>query len=248
LGKDTAIDAIPVANDIPRRLLPPVCLGQLPGNPFGARMRGYTQPQKLTSTALQDQESIQQSKRDRWDQEQIHRCDAVGMIAKEGLPALRRPQSTWRGGECRAGNPDRAVAGRQRRPTFAISSVANPLWGAPRIHGELLKLGIDVGQTTVGRRSPNRVALSSIDRLLLVGLYRLAPGVLDALKIIRSETLIRWHRAGFRAYWRANVRAACASDTKASIDEGAPRLCFFSTGLLAADAMNREAQTAADIE
>ena len=30
-------------------------------------------------------------------------------------------------------------------------SVANPLWGAPRIHGELLKLGIDVGQTTVAK-------------------------------------------------------------------------------------------------
>jgi len=29
--------------------------------------------------------------------------------------------------------------------------IANPLWGAPRIHGELLKLGIDVGQTTVAR-------------------------------------------------------------------------------------------------
>ena len=28
-------------------------------------------------------------------------------------------------------------------------STANPLWGAPRIHGELLKLGIAVGQTTV---------------------------------------------------------------------------------------------------
>jgi transposase InsO family protein len=28
-------------------------------------------------------------------------------------------------------------------------SIANPLWGAPRVHGELLKLGIDVGQTTV---------------------------------------------------------------------------------------------------
>jgi len=42
-------------------------------------------------------------------------------------------------------------------------SVANPLWGAPRIHGELLKLGIDVGQTTVAkymtktRRPPSRV-------------------------------------------------------------------------------------------
>ena len=41
-------------------------------------------------------------------------------------------------------------------------SLANPLWGAPRIHGELLKLGIDVGQTTVakymarGRRPPSQ--------------------------------------------------------------------------------------------
>jgi hypothetical protein len=30
-------------------------------------------------------------------------------------------------------------------------SIANPLWGAPRIHGELLKLGVDVGQTTVAK-------------------------------------------------------------------------------------------------
>ena len=41
-------------------------------------------------------------------------------------------------------------------------SIANPLWGAPRIHGELLKLGIEVGQTTVakymvwGRRHPSQ--------------------------------------------------------------------------------------------
>ena len=55
-------------------------------------------------------------------------------------------------------------------------------------------------------RAPKRVALSSIDRLVLVGLYRLAPGVLDALKIIRPETLIRWHRAGFRAYWHWKSR------------------------------------------
>ena len=56
------------------------------------------------------------------------------------------------------------------------------------------------------RKSPKRVALSSMDRLVLVGLYRLAPGVLDALKIIRPETLMRWHRAGFRAYWRWKSR------------------------------------------
>src|SRR5262245_3297825 len=59
----------------------------------------------------------------------------------------------------------------------------------------------------LGRSCPRRVALSSIDRLLLVGLYRLAPGVLDALKIIRPATLLRWHRAGFRAYWRWKSRS-----------------------------------------
>ena len=40
--------------------------------------------------------------------------------------------------------------------SFADMSIANPLWGAPRIHGELLKLGIDVGQTTVARYMAKR--------------------------------------------------------------------------------------------
>jgi hypothetical protein len=35
-------------------------------------------------------------------------------------------------------------------------SLANPLWGAPRIHGELLKLGIDVGQTSVAKYRARR--------------------------------------------------------------------------------------------
>ena len=47
-------------------------------------------------------------------------------------------------------------------------------------------------QLNVLRRScPKRVALNSVDRLVLVGLYRLAPGTLDALKIIRPATLLR---------------------------------------------------------
>jgi hypothetical protein len=41
---------------------------------------------------------------------------------------------------------------------------------------------------------------------MLVVLYRLAPGTLDALKIIRPATLLRWHRAGFGAYWRWKSR------------------------------------------
>ena len=35
-------------------------------------------------------------------------------------------------------------------------AAANPLWGAPRIHGELLKLGIDVAERTVSRLVPKR--------------------------------------------------------------------------------------------
>ena len=53
-----------------------------------------------------------------------------------------------------------------------------------------------------------RSGLSSrnIDRLVLIGLYRLAPNVLDALKILKPATVIAWHRAGFRAYWHWKSR------------------------------------------
>jgi hypothetical protein len=56
------------------------------------------------------------------------------------------------------------------------------------------------------RNSPKRLAFGNVDRLVFAGLYRLAPGVLDALKILKPQTVIRWHRAGFRAYWRWKSR------------------------------------------
>jgi hypothetical protein len=43
------------------------------------------------------------------------------------------------------------------------------------------------------RKSPK---FGNVDRLVL--LYRVAPGVLEALKILKPQTVIRWHRAGFR--------------------------------------------------
>jgi Integrase core domain len=51
------------------------------------------------------------------------------------------------------------------------------------------------------QKSPKRVVFSDVDRLLFAGLYHLVPGVLKALQIVKPETVIRWHRAGFRAYW-----------------------------------------------
>ena len=44
----------------------------------------------------------------------------------------------------------------ETRDLIRQMSMANPLWGAPRIHGELLKLGIEVSQATVGRYMPWR--------------------------------------------------------------------------------------------
>jgi hypothetical protein len=42
--------------------------------------------------------------------------------------------------------------------------------------------------------------------LVFNALYHVAPGVLDALKILKPQTVIRWHRAGFRTYWRWKSR------------------------------------------
>jgi hypothetical protein len=44
------------------------------------------------------------------------------------------------------------------------------------------------------RRASKRVVVSNIDRLVFAGLYRLAPEGLDAVKILKPETVIRWHR------------------------------------------------------
>jgi hypothetical protein len=55
------------------------------------------------------------------------------------------------------------------------------------------------------RRTPKRPHLNDTDRFLFVWLYRWFPSVLEAVSIVRPETVIRWHGAGFRAYWRRRL-------------------------------------------
>ena len=58
-------------------------------------------------------------------------------------------------------------------------------------------------QLLVLRRSaPARLRLRIADRLIFVWLYRLFPSLLGAAVIFQPETLVRWHRSGFRLYWR----------------------------------------------
>src|ERR1700688_2015572 len=56
------------------------------------------------------------------------------------------------------------------------------------------------------RAAPKKLSFSAIDRLVFVGLYRLFPEVCGVLAIVKPGTIVRWHRAGFRSYWRWKSR------------------------------------------
>jgi hypothetical protein len=87
------------------------------------------------------------------------------------------------------------------------------------------------------RQAPKRPHLNNTDRFLFVWLYRWFPSVLGAIAIVRPETIIRWHRAGFRAYWRwrsrnhagrpkvsAELRTLIGEMSRANPLWGAPRI------------------------
>src|SRR5271170_1668418 len=57
------------------------------------------------------------------------------------------------------------------------------------------------------RKSPKRLTFSNFDRLVFASLYRSAPSVVNALAIVEPETVVRWHRAGFRLFWRWKSRS-----------------------------------------
>jgi hypothetical protein len=91
--------------------------------------------------------------------------------------------------------------------------------------------------TVLQRKVRGRVQFTNSDRLFFILLYRWFPLVLKAMTIIRPETLVRWHRAGFRRYWRWKSRSVggrpqIAADLRALIRRmsienrlwGAPRI------------------------
>ncbi len=229
----------------------------------------------------------------------IVRPETVVRWHRMGFAAYWRWKSRPRGGRPRIGKEVRDLIRRM--------SIENPLWGAPKIHGELRTLGIDVAQSTVSmymvprqgrplqtwkiflrnhgkeiasidlfvvptiafqrlfvflvlghrrrqllwfavtqnptaewlarqiteafpwdtapkylirdndralrhqltvlrRNVRGRAKLTNNDRWFFVQLYRWFPSVLEVLTIIRPETLVRWHRAGFRRYWHWKSR------------------------------------------
>jgi hypothetical protein len=54
---------------------------------------------------------------------------------------------------------------------------------------------------------PHRLRLRGSDRALMVCMTWLWPGLLGLSRVVQPDTILRWHRAGFRAYWRWKSRA-----------------------------------------
>src|SRR5476649_147599 len=81
-----------------------------------------------------------------------------------------------------------------------LALVASPFNSKSRLEAENAVLRHQL--IVLRRKVQGRVRLTNNDRWFLIQLYRWFPSILNVLTIIRPETLVRWHRAGFRYYWR----------------------------------------------
>jgi transposase InsO family protein len=88
---------------------------------------------------------------------------------------------------------------------FFLTLLASPFKSKSRLEAENAALRHQL--TVLRRKVRGRVQLTNDDRLFLIQLYRWFPLILKAITIIRPETLLRWHRAGFRRYWRRKSRS-----------------------------------------
>jgi hypothetical protein len=87
---------------------------------------------------------------------------------------------------------------------FTLAVLASPFKSKLRLEAENAVLR---HQLIVLRRRPRgRVRLTNVDRWFFIQLYRWFPSILKVLTIIRPETLVRWHRIGFRCYSRWKSR------------------------------------------
>ena len=86
-----------------------------------------------------------------------------------------------------------------------IHVVISPFKTQARLEAEIIMLRHQLN--VLRRRVPSNPKLLVADRLLFVWLYRQFPSVLNAVTIIKPGTIVRWHRTGFRLYWRWKSRS-----------------------------------------
>lgn len=87
---------------------------------------------------------------------------------------------------------------------FFLRLLASPFKSASRLEAENAAFRHQL--IVLQREVRGRAELTNGDRLFFILLYRWFPSILKAVTIIRPETPVRWHRAGFRRYWRWKSR------------------------------------------
>jgi len=88
---------------------------------------------------------------------------------------------------------------------FVLAVLASPFKSKIRLEAENAVLRHQL--IVLRRKLRGRVQPANSDRWFFVQLYRWFPSILKVLTIIRPETLVRWHQAGFRSYWRWKSRS-----------------------------------------
>ncbi len=83
---------------------------------------------------------------------------------------------------------------------FVLAVLASPFKSKSRLEAENAVLRHQL--IVLQRRVRGRAQATNNDRWFLVQMYRWFPSILTVVTIVRPETLVRWHRAGFRYYWR----------------------------------------------
>ena len=87
---------------------------------------------------------------------------------------------------------------------FLLAVLASPFKSKSRLEAENAALRHQL--IILRRKVQGRVQLTNNDRWFLIQLYRWFPSILQVLTIVQPKTLVRWHRAGFRCYWRWKSR------------------------------------------
>ena len=118
---------------------------------------------------------------------------------------------------------------------FVVAVLASPFKSKIRLEAENAALRHQLA--VLRRKLKGRARLTNNDRWFFVQLYRWFPSILSVLLIIRPETLVGWHRTGFRRYWRwksrrrggrppieAELRALIRQMSRENLLWGAPRI------------------------
>jgi type II secretory pathway pseudopilin PulG len=87
---------------------------------------------------------------------------------------------------------------------FILTALASPFKSKSRLEAENAALRHQL--IVLRRKVRGRVRLTNNDRWFLIQLYRWFPSISQVLTIVQPETIVRWHRAGFRRYWRWKYR------------------------------------------